>query len=40
MERWTMETGGERASGKSVLAAWHDDDEDFMRIIVIYPDHC
>ena len=27
-EQWTIETGGERASGRSVLAAWHDDDDD------------
>ena len=27
-ERWMIETGGERGSGdRSVLAAWHDDDE-------------
>ena len=24
-KRWTIETGGERGSGRSVLAAWHDD---------------
>ena len=24
-ERWAIETGGERGSGRSVLAAWHDD---------------
>ena len=28
-ERWTIETGGKRGSGRSVLAAWHDDDDDF-----------
>ena len=27
-ERWTIETGGERWSGRSVLEAWHDDDDD------------
>ena len=27
-ERWTIETGGERGSGRSVLAAQHDDDDD------------
>ena len=27
-ERWMIETGGERMSGRSVLAAWHDDDDD------------
>ena len=26
-KQWTIETGGERVSGRSVLAAWHDDDE-------------
>ena len=26
-ERWMIETGGQRGSGKSVLAAQHDDDE-------------
>ena len=25
-EQWTIETGGERGSGQSVLAAQHDDD--------------
>ena len=28
-ERWTIETGGERGSGRSVLAVRHDDDDDF-----------
>ena len=27
-ERWTIETGGERGSGRSVLAVRHDDDDD------------
>ena len=27
-ERWTVETGGERGSGRSVLAARHNDDDD------------
>ena len=27
-ERWTIETIGKRGSGKSVLAAQHDDDDD------------
>ena len=27
-ERWTIETGGERESGISVLAVRHDDDDD------------
>ena len=26
-ERWTIETGGERGPGRSVLAAWHGDDD-------------
>ena len=26
--QWTIETGGERESGKSVLVARHDDDDD------------
>ena len=26
-ERWTIEAGGERGSGKSVQAARHDDDD-------------
>ena len=28
-EHWTIETGGKRGSGRSVLAARHDDDDDF-----------
>ena len=27
-EQWTIETGGERGSGRSVLAVRHDDDGD------------
>ena len=27
-EQWTIETGGERGSGKSMLAAWRDDEDD------------
>ena len=27
-KRWTMEKGGGRGSGRSVLMAWHDDDDD------------
>ena len=27
-EQWTIETGGERGSGRSVLAVRHDDDDD------------
>ena len=26
-EQWTIEMGGERESGRSVEAAWHDDDD-------------
>ena len=25
-EQWTIETGGDRKLGRSVLAAWHDDE--------------
>ena len=28
LERWTIETGSERGSGRSVIAACHDDDDD------------
>ena len=31
-EQWTIETGGERGSGRSVLAARNDDD-DFARLL-------
>ena len=27
-ERWTIEIGGERGSGRSVMAVRHDDDDD------------
>ena len=27
-EQWTIETDGEKGLGRSVLAAWHDDDDD------------
>ena len=27
-EQWMIETGGERGSGRSVLAVQHDDDDD------------
>ena len=27
-ERWTIESGGEKGSGRSVLSAWHHDDDD------------
>ena len=33
-EQWTIETGGERGSGKSMLAVWHDDNDDFLWLIV------
>ncbi len=29
-EQWMIETGGERGSGRSVLAARHDDDDDII----------
>ena len=35
-ERWTIETGNERGSGKSVLSAWHNDDDDIYDISPIY----
>ena len=37
-ERWTIEKGGEIGSGKSVLAARHDDDDDiyiYMHMFII-----
>ena len=34
-ERWTIETGGERESGRFVLVAWHDDDDDIYIYIYI-----
>ena len=34
-ERWTIETSGERGPLKSVLAAWHDEDEDECLVIII-----
>ena len=27
-EQWTIEMSGERESGRSMLAVWHDDDDD------------
>ena len=36
-ERWTIETGGERGSGRSVLGAQHDDDDDVEGIKVFIP---
>ena len=32
-KRWTIETGGERGSRRSVLAARHDDDNDDAHIL-------
>ena len=34
-ERWTIETGGGRGSGRSVLAAWHDDDALWNLVILV-----
>ena len=35
--RWTIGRSDERASGISVLAAWHDDDDDyFLTLIVVF----
>ena len=46
-KRWTIETNGERESGKSVLAACHDDDDDIIIYIkfgyfypIEYPNNC
>ena len=38
-ERWTIEKNEERGSGKSVLVAWHDDDDIYMYIINFPPTH-
>ena len=27
-KQWTVEMGGEKESGRSVLAAWYEDDDD------------
>ena len=36
-ERWTIETGGGRGSGTSVLVARHDDDDDFyIKFIILF----
>ena len=35
-KRWMIETGGERESGRSMLAAQHDDDDDIYIYIYIY----
>ena len=36
-EWWTIETVGERGSGRSTLAARHDDDDDDVYLISVYP---
>ena len=33
-EWWTIETGGKRGSGRSVLAAWHDHDDIYIYIYI------
>ena len=35
-KRWTIKTGGERGSGRSVLAALYDDADDIYIYIYIY----
>ena len=35
-DRWTIETSGERESGKSMLAARHDNDDIYIYIYNIY----
>ena len=37
-ERWTIETGDERGSGRSLLAERHDDDYDMLLLEVIIAD--
>ena len=34
-EQWTIETGGEIGSGKSMLSVWHDDDDDDVYIYIL-----
>ena len=34
-ERWMTETGDERESGRSMLAVWHDDDDDEIELKVL-----
>ena len=38
-EQWMIETGGERGSGKSVLAVQHDDDDEFKNCVNFYDIH-
>ena len=33
-EQWTIETGGEKGSGRSVMAARHDDDDLFAKKLI------
>ena len=33
-ERWTIEKGGKRKSGRPTLAVWHDNDDDSMYICI------
>ena len=33
-EQWTIEMGGKRGSGRSILAAQHDDDDDYNVLIL------
>ena len=33
-EQWTIETGGERGSGRSVLAEQHDDNDDVVNSVL------
>ena len=35
-ERWTIETGGEKGSGRSMLAARHDEDDDNDDVIKLF----
>ena len=37
-ERWTIETGGGRGSGSSVLTVRHDDDDDDENIVHYFSD--
>ena len=39
-KRWTIETGSERGSEKSVLAAQHDDDDDDNDVDYVSSDNC
>ena len=37
-ERWTIETSGDKGSGRSMLAAWHDDEDDdiYICMFIVY----